>query len=70
MGVALVGKESRTGNGHRSCRLFGSTDNLKEETRLLCENSNCLRCCPLADFRHQRFPLEEMAKGRDGKRDL
>ena len=54
----------------RSCRFFGSTDNLNEEIRLLCENSSCLRCCLLADFRHQRFPLEKMAEGRQARRDL
>lgn len=67
--IALVGEEGRTGNGRSSCRFFGSTDNLNEEIRLLCENSSCLRRCLLADFRHQRFPLEEMAEGRHGKRD-
>ena len=70
MGVALVGEESRTGNGCRCCRFFGSTENLKEEIHLLCENSSCLRCCLLADFRYHRFPLEKMAEGRHAKRDL
>ena len=69
MGVALVGEKSRTGKGRISSRFFGSTDNLNEEIRLLCENSSCLRCCLLADFRHQRFPLEEMAEGGHSKRD-
>ena len=70
MGVALIGEEGGTGNGRRSCRFFGSTDNLNEEILLLCENSSCFRCCLLADFRHQRFPLEEMAEGRQVRRDL
>ena len=69
MRVALVWEEGRTGNGRRSCPFFGSTDNLNEEIRLLCENSSCLRCCLLADFRHQRFPLQEMVEGGHAKRD-